>query len=145
MTPRRTPWEPKAPQRLPKGAAKSAQGGRNEVPKPPNATNKSQNYIHIKKNTQTLDPPTYSGRLIYRFNIMDIMNIDIVHDIGNLIRKNCNVEPKEAVDLRNTLMCQSVTTLADPLVRRFALPRCYGDIVPVRKEVLAICKMGHNA
>ena len=63
-TPRRAPWEPELPKRVPKGCPKSPQGQQNEFQRHPKETNKSENYTHINKIQQTPDPPPSSGRLV---------------------------------------------------------------------------------
>ena len=49
VTSGRAPWEPEAPQRVPKGSPKSPEGEQNEFQRHPKETNKSENYIHINK------------------------------------------------------------------------------------------------
>ena len=56
-------WSKGCP-RGPKRNPKTFQGGEKEVERHPKESKKSQNYVHIKKYTQTPDPPPYSGRLV---------------------------------------------------------------------------------
>ena len=49
MTPRKAPWEPKVPTRIPKGSPMWPQGEQREFQRQLNETNKSQNCIHINK------------------------------------------------------------------------------------------------
>ena len=64
VTPRRALWEPKAPQRLPKGSPKLSKESKmsaKDIPMRP--TNHKTIYTQAKY-TQTPDPPPYSGRLV---------------------------------------------------------------------------------
>ena len=68
VTPRRAPWEPKAPQRLPKGSPKlSKESKMNAKDIPMRPTNHKTIYTQAKY-TQTPDPPPYSGRLVCIYN-----------------------------------------------------------------------------